>query len=203
LSDFAGVAPYAFAQLDSPRTVGEIGDMLATARREADQVREDARLAGHAEGYAAGMAAAREDAGSALAALAAACTEVAALHDEVAASVEHDAVALALDLAEQIVAGALAVAPERVLDVARHALRHLTDRRHVTLVVHPDDLARLSDAATDLQAELGGIEHLSVQADRRVGRGGAVARTEAGEIDAGIATQLEHAREIVAEALAS
>ena len=53
-----------------------------------------------------------------------------------------------------------------------------------------------------MQAELGGIEHLAVQSDRRVGRGGAIARTDAGEIDAGIAVQLAHARELVATALA-
>ena len=41
-----------------------------------------------------------------------------------------------------------------------------------------------------------------MQADRRVARGGAVARTEAGEIDAGIEAQLGRAREIVAAALA-
>jgi flagellar biosynthesis/type III secretory pathway protein FliH len=41
-----------------------------------------------------------------------------------------------------------------------------------------------------------------VQADRRVGRGGAVAQTETGEVDASLAAQLSRAREIVAEALA-
>jgi flagellar assembly protein FliH len=52
-----------------------------------------------------------------------------------------------------------------------------------------------------LQSELGGIEHCNVQADRRVGRGGVIARTEAGEIDATIEAQLSRAREIVAAEL--
>ena len=88
--------------------------------------------------------------------------------------------------------------PERVLDVARNALRRLTERRHVTLVVNPADLELVSECVEQLQSELGGIEHLDVQSDRRVGRGGVVARTNAGEIDAGIDTQLARAREIVA-----
>ena len=35
----------------------------------------------------------------------------------------------------------------------------------------------------------GGIEHLGVQSDRRVARGGATARTDSGDIDAGIDTK--------------
>ena len=60
----------------------------------------------------------------------------------------------------------------------------------------------LKDAIAGVQSELGGIEHISVQADRRVSRGGVVARTEAGEIDATIITQLARAREIVINELA-
>ena len=85
-----------------------------------------------------------------------------------------------------------------MLDVARNALRHLTERRRVTLVVNPDDLELVSECVEQLQSELGGIEHLGVQSDRRIARGGAVARTDAGEIDAGIDAQLGRARELVA-----
>ena len=115
---------------------------------------------------------------------------------------EQDAVQMALRLAEQILAGVLSVEPERVIDVARNALRHLTERRRVTLVVNPEDLELVSECVEQLQAELGGIEHLDVQSDRRIGRGGAIVRTDAGEIDSGLDAQLGRAREIVAAALA-
>jgi flagellar assembly protein FliH len=105
-------------------------------------------------------------------------------------------VTLALRLAEQIVAGAIAVAPERIVDVAGQAMRRIADRRHVTLVVNPADLELMEQSVQRLQAELGGIEHCNVQADRRVGRGGVVARTEAGEIDASVDAQLFRARDI-------
>ena len=197
-----GWSPYAFAQLDSPVTVSDTSDALADAQREADALRESARSEGYAAGYAAGLAAARDQALPALTALAHSGGELARLRVHVIAELEQDALALAFDLAEQILAGAVGAAPERVLDVARHALRHLTDRRHVTLVVNPDDLALLTETVPELQAELGGIDHLAVQSDRRVSRGGAIARTEAGEIDASLATQLVRARELVAESLA-
>ena len=114
---------------------------------------------------------------------------------------ERDAAEMAIALAEQILAGALQVQPERVLDVTRNALRHLAERRRVTVVVNPADLERVSLAADQIRAELGGIDHLAVQSDRRISPGGAVARTESGEIDAAIDTQLARAREVVAATL--
>lgn len=199
----APVASYAFQQLDAPPpgSAEEIADVLSAVRAEADRIRDEARAAGEAEGRAAGIAAAQQAAQPALAALAAAAGAVNELRAQLAAEAEQDAVELAIRIAEQILAGAIAVQPERVVDVARNALRHLIDRRHVTLVVNPADLELVSDSVENLCSQLGGIEHLSVQADRRVGRGGAIARTEAGDIDAGLPTQLARAREIAMAAL--
>jgi len=199
------VAMYAFRQLDAAaaEASGGIADVLSAVRAEAEQIRAQAWAAGESEGRAAGLAAARTDAQPALAALSASAQAISELRDQVVAELEQDAVEMALRLAEQILAGVLSVEPERVIDVARNALRHLTERRRVTLVVHPDDLDLVSDCVVQLQSELGGIEHLGVQADRRIARGGAVARTDTGDIDAGIDTQLGRARELVAEALSA
>jgi hypothetical protein len=60
----------------------------------------------------------------------------------------------------------------------------------------------MGDSVAALQTELGGIEHLDVQADRRVERGGTIVQTEYGEVDAAISTQLAGARAIVKAALA-
>jgi flagellar assembly protein FliH len=197
------IAAYAFEQLPAPpdgATTG-VADVLSAAWAEAEQVRAQARLAGEAEGRAAGLAAARAQSAQALEALARALQSIEDLRSEVVAAVERDSVELSLRLCEQIVAGAVEVQPERVLDVARGALRRLADRHRVTVVVNPADLELISESVEGLKAELGGIEHCAVQTDRRVGRGGAIARTEAGEIDASIEAQLHSAREIVAAAL--
>ena len=185
-----------------PALSNGIADVLSAVRAEAEQIRAQAWAAGEAEGRAAGMAAARDDAQPSVAAMAAALESIGQLKAQVLADLEQDAVEMALRLAEQILAGVLDVQPERVLDVGRNALRHLIDRRRVTLVVNPGDLELVSECVDQLQSELGGIEHLGVQSDRRISRGGAIARTESGDIDAGIDTQLARAREIVAAALA-
>jgi flagellar assembly protein FliH len=196
------VATYAFRQLDAAAAdaSGGIADVLSAVRAEAEQIRAQAWAAGEAEGRAAGLAAAREDAAPAVAALGASMQAISELRAQVIAELEADAVELALRLTEQILAGVVSVQPERVLDVARNALRHLTDRRRVTLVVNPEDLELVNECVNQLQSELGGIEHLGVQSDRRVARGGAIAHTEVGDIDAGLDVQMAKAREIVAAA---
>ncbi len=115
--------------------------MLSAALAEAEQVRAQAWAAGHAEGHAAGIEAARAEAEPALSALAAGLQAIEQLRDHLMAELELDAVELAFRLSEQVLSGVLSVEPERVVDVARNALRHLSDRRQVTLVVNPDDLA--------------------------------------------------------------
>lgn len=193
------VAPFTFEPLEPPRPVSlrEIEDPIETAKAEAERIRAQAREVGYAEGLAQAQAEAQARLAPALDALEQAVAGVASLRDEIAGGIERDAIELALQLAEKIVAGALAVEPERVVDVVRGALRRLADRRHVTILVNPDDLETIRQATGRLSGELGGIEHCEVQAERRVPAGGAMVRTEEGQIDARVETQLMRARELV------
>lgn len=196
-------AGFSFEQLEPspppPRDASERA--LAKATAEGEQIREQA----HAEGYAHGRAQGHEDglAQSTAAALAMgeALRELHELREQMADELERDAVELALALAAKLVAGALEAQPERVVDVVRGALRRVADRRQIVVLVDPQDLEIVSGAVGELQAQAGGIELCDVQADRRVGRGGAVVRTAEGEIDATVETQLQRARELMLEAL--
>src|SRR5689334_23692356 len=96
-------------------------ETLAQAREDAEQLRDAAR----AEGFAAGHAEAMASLEPALAALAAAAQ---GMHDaqlEAGERLERQAVELGLALAEKVLAGALAVEPERVIEAVRGALRGL------------------------------------------------------------------------------
>jgi flagellar assembly protein FliH len=198
----ATIEAYTFRQLEAPAggTVHDAADVLSAAHAEAEQIREQARLAGEAEGRAAGAAAVRAEMEPAAQALRGAAAELEGLRAQVVAELETDAVTLALRIAEHVIAGAIATEPERIVDIAGLALRRITERRRVTLVVNPADLELLSESVAALQAELGGIEHCNVQSDRRVGRGGCLARTDEGEVDASIETQLARVRELIAAA---
>jgi flagellar assembly protein FliH len=190
---------YSFRQLDGPPASGV--DALSSALAEAEAIRERARAEGEAAGRAEAAAAVQAQAAELLDLLGEAVRAAQSLGDDLIATSQADSVAIGLRLAEQIVAGAIDAAPERLVDVAGQALRRLAERRLVTLVVNPSELEVLSAAVEQLRAQLGGIDSLNVQSDRRVGRGGVVARTQDGEIDATVEAQLSRAREIVADEL--
>jgi flagellar assembly protein FliH len=75
------------------------------------------------------------------------------------------------------------------------------ERKRIAVLVNPADLDLVREAMGGVVAGLGGIEHCEVQAERRVGRGGAVVRTPDGDVDAGLDAKLERAREVVQAAL--
>ena len=197
------VNSYTFRQLESTGTAGRTpADVMARAMAEAEQIREQAHAQGYAAGHALGTEQAQAAVTTALAALADAVRVVTDTREQLAETLTAQAGELSMLTAEHIVAGAIAVEPQRIVDVVRGALRRLTDRHRVTVLVNPEDLETLSQSVSALQAQLGGIEHFDVQADRRIARAGAVAQTEYGEIDVSINAQLQTARELVAAALA-
>lgn len=172
---------------------------LVTAYAETERLREVARI----EGYEAGRAEALAALSPALEALQNAV--VAAREERIAAAdqLEINAVDLAMFVAEKVVLGAITVQPERVVAAVRGALRGIVDRERVTVLVHPEDLELVRDAMDELRTTLGGIEHCEVQAERRVGRGGAIVRTQDGDVDARVDIKLQRAREVVEGALRS
>lgn len=203
LTDELGrIDKYAFEQLEAPAGGFRTDtDLLASAWDQAEQIRDQARQTGEAEGRAAGFAAAQAEVESAISALNGALAATEQLCEELTSQLERDAAELAFHLSEQILAAAIEVQPERVVDVARNALRRVTERRRVVLLVNPSDLQAIGESVPTLKAELGGIEHCDVQSDRRINCGGVILRTDAGEIDSTFDTGLLRAREIVAEAL--
>jgi flagellar assembly protein FliH len=196
-------APRTARRIDPQLARSEAAAIVAAAEAEAESIRERARAQGHAEGFAAGRDEFAAQAAPAVHALAESIVKAEADRDRIAADVEAAAVELALQIAEKALTTALTVDPSRVLDVVRGALRCLVDRERVTIQVHPADLPLVRDAVDGLVQQLGGIEHIEVQEERRVQRGGAIVRSSAGEIDARIHTKLDNAREILENELAA
>jgi flagellar assembly protein FliH len=197
LSDAA--VSYDFEQLEpsEPPPRDAPARMLAHATEQALNIRELAR----AEGFEAGRAAGHEHGAAEIAASAAALAEavsgVEALRAEIVEAVENDAIDLALALAGKILAGAQQARPELVVDVVQGALRRISDRRKITVMVNPADLEVVRAALGQLTAQGSGVELCDLQSDERVSSGSAIVRTSEGEVDASVHTQLERAREVV------
>ncbi len=177
---------------------------LSPADVEADLAA--ARAAAVQEGYAAGIAQGQLEAkaqfGAALAALQSAAAEMVAKRDALCDAVEPAAISLALAGAEQVVAAALDVNPELIANTARGALRRLIERDHVIMLVNPDDLDHMRSIVPELVEELGGIESLDVQSERRVSPGSVIVQTPTGDVDARLDTRLAQLGDVVRECLA-
>lgn len=190
---------YAFEHLESsaPPKLSTPEQLIARAQAEAEAIREQARGEGFAQGLAEGRQEGQARVEAAAQALTMALEQEHEQREQALAALAHDAVDLGLQLAAKVVHGALDLQPERVIEVVRDALRPIADRRQITILVDPADLEVVAASVEELRAQAGGIELCEVQADRRVGRGGAIVRTVEGEVDACVQTQLEKAREVV------
>ncbi len=211
-AEVADADSFGFEQLEAPpeaQLPPRLGDvraqaaaLLAETERQANTIRASARAEGYQAGFAAGREAAFEELRPAAGALMEAVAGARELSLGAADMVEAEAVRLALQIADRVVASTLEMQPERVLDVLRGALRAVVERERLVIQVNPRDLELVRGAVAELSASLGGIEHVEVQEERRVERGGALVRTQVGEIDATIETKLQRARQAIEAELA-
>lgn len=170
--------------------------VIEAARAEADALRASAVEDGFTEGLRRG----REETAASLVpaadALRDGLMEAIAARDEILAGVEMCAAQLAIAIAEKIVVGTLEVAPERVVDVVRGALRGLLGSERIIVCVHPEDIDLVRAAGLE-HADA----HIEIYAERRVPRGGVLVRTAVGEVDGRIETKLDAVRALVAAEL--
>lgn len=180
--------------------------LLDVVTPEHDELQSQVDLAveqGRAEGYAAGLDEGRAQLASAISALEQAVDQLEQREEHYCDAVEPAVVELILAAVEQILGEALDLRPELIAPTVKLALLRIVDREEITLLVNPDDYEQVRALAEEEAAKLGGIKRLDVQTERRVGRGGVIAQTPNGDVDASIATRLERLREVVQDALAT
>ncbi len=196
---------YAFEQLEAsePPPRDAPARALAQAQLEAEQIRELARSEGYADGRGAGHEQGASEIAFAARALGEAMDGIESLRIELVEAIEHDAIQLGLQLAEKILGGTQQLPSERILESVQGALRGVTDRRKIAVLVNPAEFEAVNSAIGELAGPASGIELCDIQPDERVERGGTIVRTAEGEVDASVGTQLERAREVVEASLAA
>lgn len=193
--DFEQLEPSEAPPRDAPAR------LIAQAHADAERIRELARAEGYEQGRLTGLEQGSAEIAGASSALSEAVRSVEALRVEVVEAVETDALELALMLAGKILAGAFQARPELVVEIVQGALRRLSDRRRITILVNPADLEVVKAAIGELTAQGSGVESCDLQSDERVALGSAIVRTAEGEVDASVHTQLERAREVITATL--
>jgi flagellar assembly protein FliH len=182
---------------------------LGLAERERCRALEEGRAEGLAEGRAAGLEQIRAEAHAAAMreaqadvqrltqSLQAALAEFDQHKRSLITAAESGLIELALRVARRVCkleAGrsiGVALANGRaLLDMAQHA-------EDPELCFNPADLEMLKESGAQLAAAVQQFSHVKLVADEKVERGGCLLRTRAGEIDAGLETQVQR----IAEAL--
>ena len=162
---------------------GETAITLSTAEeieRRLQQASEKGHAEGHAAGYAEGKLLARAE-GARLAALTTQLDAAVTTFDQ---QVAEDLLALALDIARQIIRQIIAVKPEVLLETVHEALAQ-THHPHATIHLHPEDASLVRSYYGDQLAHAG---H-RIQEDRRLERGGCKIEAGGSQIDASLATR--------------
>lgn len=103
---------------------------------------------------------------------------------------ERDAVQLAIAIAARIVRRDSVAHPQVAVALVRESLELASGRRHIRLLLHPDDVVLLGDEIRQVLAARGNREPVDVQGDATIERGSCRVLTEHGDIDQRWSTQL-------------
>ncbi|QDU55319.1 FliH/SctL family protein [Aeoliella mucimassa] len=104
---------------------------------------------------------------------------------------EGSAVHLAARMAERIIRHELGKEPKAPLKLIRESLELASSSASITIHLSPQDCKHLGAAAADIIDSLKQLAPAKIMADASVSPGGCVVRTEFGEIDQRIESQLE------------
>ena len=141
----------------------------------------EAREQAVAEGYAEGLRAGRAEAAQQGERVKELADSYASALDNLDFRLADMVLELALDVARQVIAGELAVHPERILAVVKLALNQMAEStREARLIVNPEDAALLRP---HLEAILD-KNRLRMVEDVRIVRGGCLIETNQGDLDA-------------------
>lgn len=195
---FDAAALYAEAEAVLSASRAEAAELIEDAQTQAEALRE----AAWQEGFHAGGAEARAAVEAELRAewagrqdalrseIDAIASDIGAARESLWRSQESEMVALALDIARQVIKTEVSQNPAVVQAVLANALRRITDKDNVRVRVSVSDAPRVKEAREDLMEIVDGLRFIEIVEDRRVGDGGCVIETNAGTIDAKIETQI-------------
>jgi flagellar assembly protein FliH len=158
--------------------------VLENAAQRADDLVEGVKATAHADGYAAGEAAAHER-----------TSEMIETIKSLVVSTREARRAL-IPSAERILLHEVERNSASVVELARETVARLVERETVTIRVHPGDLEQIRKHRDEF-LDVGDIQQLRIVEDQRVDRGGVMVETDGGTIDARVTTQLNEARRVL------
>lgn len=185
----------------------QAGDLLARAEAESSDIRQRAHDEGYAEGQRNGLHSAQDliesraselaDARiknhllTALPPLQSMVTSLEIERDSWLAVWESTAVRLSAAIAEKLVRNELRHRPELTREMLHEVLQLASGRPRLQLHMHPADIEQLRSVGMEILEILGRVSDGALVPDEQIPRGGCIAKTLYGEIDARIETQVQ------------
>lgn len=189
------------------RARAEAAAIIEEARAERARLVQGGREEGFAEGRAAGEAQGLEEGraegrrraltemsarlGALDAAWSAALAKFEAERAEVLAAARESVIVLAAEIASRVTKRTIELDPAVVRDQLEAALGLTLRATRLVIRVNPEDRAIAAQALPELLKTLAGAAHAELAEDASLDRGSCVIRTDHGEVDASIGTQLD------------
>lgn len=108
---------------------------------------------------------------------------------------------LAVKLAQRIVGAAAEVDESMILQAVHDCLSYVEDKTKVIIRVNPDDLEAVRRHRNDWLESLESIDHLLIESEPTVSKGGCIIETPIGDVDAQIEERLDRVRSALIEDL--
>ncbi len=162
------------------------------ARQKADEAKEQGRQQGRAEAEGTIELRAAE--------LASVISSLAQARNKLLDDAEQAVLEMTLAIARRFVEQSALLGDELIRKTIKDAVKMVTEKDKVVIRVNPDDLDEVRSHQDDIIFIGDGIGRLDVRGDKKVDRGGCVVETEAGNIDARIASRFEQLDKAIRQA---
>jgi flagellar assembly protein FliH len=179
LAEFDGTTRKPAAAKPEPEKPAQPEVVLPTAE-DIERIHQEAHRQGYQAGYSEGQAKARNEAER----LGRGATKLETALAGLDAGVADELLALALELARQVVRGEISARPETLLDVVREALEQLP-HQHAAIYLNPEDASLARSYLGDQLTHAGHRIH----EDSKLARGDCVLEAGGSHLDASVATR--------------
>jgi len=194
--------------LELEKRVREVERTLTQERLANKRAITDTLEKGKAEGFAAGEKAGHDKAKAAFDAEIAKLKEQTAkyfkqLEDSKKAMInglEHILLRFCVELTKKIISCELETNKEMITATIKRALSMIADRENILIRVAPEDMETASGNKDFLSSVTERLEHVRIEVDARINKGGCVIESNSGTVDARLGVQLDEVEALVEKA---
>jgi flagellar assembly protein FliH len=178
-------------------------ELMNQSRLRAQEMEDQARARGYEAGYSQGFAAGEDEAkrrGAEMhrqstedfkAAVQAFVTLIEHQRAELWVQQEPLMIDLVFELTRKVIKMEVDASHDVALAMVQNTLRRVANTNSLRIRINPDDLEAIREHRDELLSLVDGLNHIDIIEDRRVDRGGCIADTSSGTIDARVNSQLE------------